>query len=111
MKANYKGTPFTSSDNFYQLKTTFKENQPDQISIKVFTKEQLEKDDENFHLSITLQFEQSTLEDVASIDNFIPPASQVLMAFLRIEQLRHHGIPITPVVDLHKISDMVKERL
>jgi len=111
MKSNYKGTPFTSADNFYQLKTTFKGNHPDQISIKVFTKEQLEKDPANFHLSISLQFEASTLDDVASIDNFIPPSSQVLMAFLRIEQLRHHGIPTTPVVDIHHIADAIKEKL
>jgi hypothetical protein len=94
------------------IKATFIDNHPDTISIKIFTPQEIEKGDENFHFSINLQFESSTLEDVATIDNFIPPASQVLMAFLRIQDLMHLGIPKTKDEGIvHKLTDEIKGKI
>lgn len=112
MKAGYKGTMFASADNFYLIKATFKDNHPDTISIKIFTPEEIQQGTDNFHFSINLQFETATLEDVATIDNFMPPATHVLMAFLRIQDLLHLGIPKTKHEDvIHKFADNVKEKL
>jgi hypothetical protein len=112
MKAGYKGTMFASADNFYLIKATFKDNHPDTICIKIFTPQEIEKGEEHFHFSIYLQYEASSLEDVATIDNFMPPATHVLMAFLRIQDLMHLGIPKTKDEGIvHKIADGVKEKL
>lgn len=112
MKAGYKGTMFASADNFYLIKATFIDKHPDTISIKIFTPQELEKGEENFHFSINLQFESSSLQDVATIDNFIPPASQVLMAFLRIQDLMHLGIPKTKEEGMvHKIAEDIKGKI
>ena len=110
MKAGYKATPFTSSESFYLLKTTFNGNDPSHISIKIYRQEEIEQGEENYHLSLELTFESSTLEEVASIDNFIPPASQVLLAFLRIQELGHLGIPKAVDPHRHNVIDTIKEK-
>ncbi len=95
MKTGYLPTPFSNADNYYLSHTEFDGLDPVYVSIKVYTEAELQKGYDNFHFQIQLALQRSSLEAVASLDNFLLPAKQLLDAFLRIMELSALGMPNT----------------
>lgn len=111
MEAGYKPTPFSSPENFYLSKVEFDKMDPIHVSIKVFTEDEIEEGDDKYHFHIDLALEKTSMEQVASVDNFIPPAKQLLDAFLRIVELEFRGVPVIKTTLLEDRITLLKQRI
>jgi len=111
MESGYKPTPFSSPENYYLSEVEFDKMDPIHVSIKVFTEEEIEQSEDNYHFHIDLALERTSLEQVASVDNFIPPAKQLLDAFLRITELEFRGVPVVKTTLLEDRISLLKQRI
>jgi hypothetical protein len=111
MESGYKPTPFSSPENFYLSKVEFDKMDPIHVSIKVYTEEEIEAGVDKFHFHIDLALERTSLEQVASVDNFIPPAKQLLDAFLRIVELEFRGVPVVKSTLLEDRITLLKQKI
>lgn len=111
MHTSYRPTPFTSPDYYYLYDVKFNKMDPIHVSIKVFTEDEIRKGTDQYHFQINLALERVTAEQVATVDNFIPPAKQVLDAFLRVEELSFRGLPQADVSLLEMQIAMLTQRL
>jgi hypothetical protein len=111
MESGYKPTPFSCALNFYLSKAVFDKMDPIHISIKIFTEEEIEEGLDKFHFFLDLVLERTPLEQVASIDGFIPPAKQLLDAFLRILELEYRGVTVVKSTALEDRITFIKQRI
>ena len=111
MESGYKPTPFANPENYYLSKVLFHEMDPIHVSIKVFTEDEIEQGEDKYHFHIDLTLERTSLEQVASVDNFIPPAKQLLDAFLRIVELECMGVPVVKTTLLEDRIMLLKQRI
>ena len=111
MESGYKPTPFASPENFYLSIVEFDKMDPIHISIQVFTEEEIEAGPDKYHFHIDLALERTSLEQVASVDNFIPPAKQLLDAFLRIVELEFRGVPVVKSTLLETRITLLKQKI
>lgn len=92
MHTGYTPTPFTSKDNYYLTHVAFDGMDPTFVSIKVYNEAELEAGVDQFHFEIQLAMQRSTMDQVASLDNFLPPAKQTLDALFRVIELGAMGV-------------------
>jgi hypothetical protein len=111
MESGYKPTPFSCAHNFYLSKAVFDKMDPIHISIKVFTEEEIAGGLDQFHFLIDLVLERTSLEQVASLDYFVPPAKQLLDSFLRILELEYRGVPVIKSTLLEDRITFLKQRI
>jgi len=117
MECGYRPTPFSNPENFYQFKVNFDKMNPVDITINVFTREELEEKKPH-HFSISMILEEMAVNGgdtgnvkadrrnkagkVAGFQYFIPPVHQFLSAFARILYLQKR-------VPVPKVSPIVME--
>jgi hypothetical protein len=111
MESGYKPTPFSCAHNFYLSKAAFDKMDPIHISIKIFTEEEIEEGLDKFHFFLDLVLERTSLEQVASVDSFIPPAKQLLDSFLRILELEYRGVTVVKSTALEDRITFIKQRI
>ena len=118
MDAGYRPTSFSNSWNSYLAKTEFKNDDPDSVIIKVYTRKEILNvpvaslgKDNAYHFEINMQITPASLEKVANAQNFIHPATQIIEAYHRIQTLKSVGVPITENTKVEKKYTRLSKRL
>jgi len=116
--AGYRPTSFSNSWNSYVAKTEFVNDDPDSVSIKVYTRKEILKvpvaslgKDNGFHFQIKMKIAPASLKDVADVKHFIHPATQTIQAYHRIQTLKSVGVPTTENTKVEKKYTRLTKRL